>query len=337
MVNMPSARTLQELRDMSPACAALTEERAAWLAHIPSLIYIAMNGIGRHGVVTPSTRFAQMNITVDPGSELDVLQRFVRELRSGQRDPAVARYYGALATVGADYLVSYPLCYVKEILAQLSDDAAVTTLLDVLRTLESHLDAPQHSSGSGSGGLAWQCTVQAAVILQMLATHWFGSEGPFGLVPMGTKPALAFRTLPGDCDSLEKARTRMDDLLAEYTAPTLIYVGSSACNDARYPEVEGFVAYTGGRSSSVQIVGFQMKPAAVKPRHGIDTRLINGGAVLIRGHALAKSPRAPKAGWTYMTSAQVRGFLGHSLLLAMPREWLQDPSSCGCVDCTLCK
>eukprot|EP01033_Poteriospumella_lacustris_P016295 gene16295-11651_t len=315
MVNMSLGSTLQELRDMSTACEALTEQKAAWLAYIPSLIYITMNNTGRRSVVTPSTRVAQMNITVDTGSQLDVLQKFVMELRSGRRDPLVARYYGALASVGADLRVSYPLCYVKEILAQLSDDAAVTTLLEILNKLESQL-------GITHSGLAWECTVQVAIILQMLAAHWFGWVGPFGLVPTGTKPALAFRTLPGECDSLQNARTRMNDMIAAYTVPTLIYVGSA---NARYPEVEGFVAYTDGRSSSVKIVGFQMKSADVKPRRGINTRLIHGGAVLIRGRARAKRPREPKAGWTYMTSAQVRGFLGNSLLLAMPREWLQDP------------
>ena len=70
-----------------------------------------------------------------------------------------------------------------------------------------------------------------------------------------------------------------------------------------------------------------MKTADVKPRHGMDTRVINGGAVLIRGRASARNPREPKVvvGWRDMTSKQVRDFLSNSLLLAMPSEWLQDP------------
>ena len=108
-VNMSLGNTLTELRAMSTACEALTEETAAWLAYIPSLIYCSMNDTGIHGVVTPSMRFKQMNIIVEPGKKLDTLKRFVEELLSGQRDPEVARYYGAFASVGADTSVSYPL------------------------------------------------------------------------------------------------------------------------------------------------------------------------------------------------------------------------------------
>jgi hypothetical protein len=314
-VDMSLARTLEELRGMSMECGALTEERAAWLGYIPSLIYVVMNDTGKFHVVTPSMRFIQMNIVVEPGHKPNVLQRFVDELLSGQRDPVVARYYGAFASVGADYRVSYPLCYVKEIFTQLRICPAVAVLLDVLNKLEASLSA-KHS------GLVWECTVQAAIILRMLEAELLGSVGPFGLVPVGTKPDLAFHTLPDECDTLENARARIDNLVRAYSSPTLVYVASA---NARFPEVEGFVVYTSGSFDSAKIVGFQMKTADVKPRNDMNTSIINGGGVLIRGHALAKNPRESKLGWEYITSKQVRAFLGNSLLLAVPRDLLQDP------------
>ena len=320
-VNMSLASTLAELRGMSVDCEALTEENAAWHGYVPSLIYLTMT-IGMHdGVVTHSMRFAQMNISVEPDKCLDVLKRFVGELLSGQRDPVVTRYFGAFANVDANSRVSYPLCYVKEILQVLSPSTttAVTVLLENLLKLESHLNSSkQHSSG-----LAWECTVQVAIILQMLDATWCGSEGPFELAPVGVQPSLDFRTIPDECNTLESARTFIDAIVVDYKSPTLIYVVSA---NAGFPAVEGFLVYTDGSSNHPRIVGFGMQTTDVKPRQEMDPRVIDGGAVLIRGHASAMNPREPKVvGWRYMTSEQVRDFLGNSLLLAMPREWLQDP------------
>ena len=155
----------------------------------------------------------------------------------------------------------------------------------------------------------------------MLAVRWFGSRGPFDLAPEGIKPNLTFRTLPDECDTLVKAKRRLESIIEEYNAPTLIYVVSA---NARYPEVEGFILYTSRISSNTNTVGFQMKFVNVKPRHCINKNIINGGAVLIRGRALAKNLRKPKEGWRYMTSERVRDFLGVSLQFAMPRDWLRD-------------
>ncbi len=103
-VNMSLARTLQELRNMSTKCEGLTEEAAAWLGYIPSLIYSSMNAWSFKGDVTPSQRFIQMKIVITT-TPLDVLQRFVKELLLGQRDPVVTNYYGTLASVGVNSLV----------------------------------------------------------------------------------------------------------------------------------------------------------------------------------------------------------------------------------------
>ena len=60
IVNMSSANSLNDLRSMSRACEELTEEQAAWLGYIPSLIYCTMNDKGRLGAVSPKQRFQQM-------------------------------------------------------------------------------------------------------------------------------------------------------------------------------------------------------------------------------------------------------------------------------------
>jgi len=313
-VDMSQAMTLSELQNMSVTCESLTEEGAAWLGYIPSLVFCTMNDTGENGVVTPSAQFKQLNIIVESGKKLEVLQRFVKELLIGQRDPVVAQYYGDLTSVGADLRVSYPLCFVMEIFIQLCICEAVVQLVGILNKLKSHIS-------SKNSGLAWECTVKVAIILWMLTAHWCGGQGPFYLVPAGTYPELAFRTLPDECDTLEDAQHRMENIIKEYYTPTLIYVVSA---NARYPEVEGFIVYTSGISTSAKTMGFQMKTADVKPRNNLDKRILNGGAVLIRGRALAKLPREPKDGWIYMTSEQVRDFLGISLLLAMPCEWRRD-------------
>jgi hypothetical protein len=158
----------------------------------------------------------------------------------------------------------------------------------------------------------------------MLEARYFGYSGPFDIVPSDTRTDLDFRTLPDECNTLEMSRRLMDDMIAVYTFPTVIYVGSA---NARYPEVEGFVVYTSGSggTAKAKIIGFQMKTGDVKPRVRMNKYIINGGAVLLRGQALVKSPREPKEGWVYKTSMKVREFLGHLLLLAMPRDWLRDP------------
>ena len=318
-VNMSLANDLVDLRSMSTACEGLTEEGAAWLGYIPSLIYCTMENTGMHGggVVTPSMRFRQTEIAIEPGPQrLKILQRFVWELLSGQRDPIVAPYYSRFSSVGANSLVSYPLCYVKEIFKELNVIDAVGVLLNILTTLESHLSS-KHS------GLAWECTVQVAIILRMLESHWFAAQGPFGLVPEGIMPALAFRILPDECKTLQNAKDRMYTMISVYSSPTLIYVVSA---NACFPEVEGFVVYTSGSLTSTcpKIVGFQMKTADKKPRKNMDTNVINCGAVLIRGRAAGKLRRVPRDGWESMSAKQGREFIGNSLTLAMPRCWLKD-------------
>eukprot|EP01041_Mallomonas_annulata_P013578 gene13578-28825_t len=314
IVNMSVAKTMsdfQKLRVMSRECEALTEQRAAWLGYIPSLIYSIMNDIGLVGVMTLSERFKQIVIAIKPDQEVDVFQRFVRQLLTGDRDPVVGEYYSAFQSVGKDSKVSYPLCYIKEILWQLKGyGKPVKVLLDILNKLESHLD-------STNSGMEWECSVRIAIVLQMLAAKVSGLGGPFDLVAVGTKPNLAFHTLPAECCTVKAASTLMANIIAEYEIPTLIYMDSA---NAQFPEVEGFVVYTSGDPTTAKTVGFQAKKSDEKPRKDMDTNLINGGAVLIRGRVTAKKPRKPKNGWHYMTFTEVRDFLGHSLLLAMPRD-----------------
>jgi hypothetical protein len=310
-VDMSMASNLSELRGMSESCEGLTLEQAAWFGYVPSLIYSSALGYCGHMVTTPSLRFRNMHIVIDPGDELNILKRFIKELFNGRRDPSVSRYFGAFVTINADSLISYPLCYVKEIFELLSlASPALKKINNMLVNLGTHLQS-QHT------GLAWECTVQLAIILRVMQAHWFGFAGPFGLVPEGTNPDIAFRVIPGECESLVDAKVIMDKMILQYKSPTLIYVSSAS---GRFPVVDGFLVYTSGSSSSARIVGFQIKSGDVKPSHSIDKGIINGGAVLIRGRFKGTKDLKIKSGWTYMTSEEVKDFLGHSLLLAMPRS-----------------
>jgi hypothetical protein len=303
---------------MSTECEGLTEERAAWPGYISSLVYSLKGFVGQIDFVTPAKPFQNMEIPVpaEPSKKVEILQDFVLELLTGTRSAVVSRYYSAFASVDNKLMVSYPLCYMKEIFQSFNFFGLTEMLTTILSQLESHMDS-KHS------GLAWECTVKLAIILRMLESRWCGTAGPFELVPENTKPKLAFRTLPDECDTLKDAKERIDTMVVQYTEPTLIDVGSA---NARFPVVEGFMVYThDGSQAATTIVGFQMKTGDVKPINSIEKQLFCGGAILIRGQVRAKNPGEAKEGWEYMTSKQVCAFLGKSLLLAVPRDLLQDP------------
>jgi hypothetical protein len=186
-------------------------------------------------------------------------------------------------------------------------------LLSILNKLESSL-------GTKDGGMSWECVVKVAIILQMLEAALWGHIGPFGLSPGAITPALRFLTLPADVLTLTAARVHILQAALTCGEPTMIYVDSAG---AEFPEFEGFAVYTEGTAKSTKMVGFQMKSGAAKPRHPIDTNVISGGGLLIRGRA-PNRPRRPSApeGWTFMDALMLRTFLGTSLLLAIPRAWL---------------
>jgi hypothetical protein len=210
-VDMSLARTVADCRDlrrMSVACAALTEECAAWLGNIPALIYCTVNDMGMVGCITPCDRFRQMGIIIELGMGYDVLlKRFVRELLSSRRDPLVSKYFGPLAVVDAKSLISYPLCYVKEIFMLLRVNQSVPILLEILDKLEDNLM-------SNAEGLAWECTVKLGIVLRMLEACWLGPSKLFNLVPTGGKPDPAFCTLPDLCNTMMGAKVRIHGMIA---------------------------------------------------------------------------------------------------------------------------
>lgn len=193
---------------------------------------------------------------------------------------------------------------------------SVSSLVQILHILETYLDA-KHS------GLAWESTVEVAIILRMFEAHYYSTDGPSGLSAGAVEPDLDFLTLPDEITTLEASKAFIDKSLDMRTKPTLLFVRSA---NTQYPEVEGFVAFTVGDGiSETKIVGFQTRTSDRQPEKAFDTSIINGGARLVRSLALAQNPRAPKSGWTYMSSKEVRDPLGNSLLLAMPHAWLKDP------------
>jgi hypothetical protein len=89
-------------------------------------------------------------------------------------------------------------------------------------------------------------------------------------------------------------------MVAKYTMPTLVYVGS---DNAHFPTFEGFMVYThDGSPATTKIVGFQMKTSDVMPINAIKNKqLFNGGVILIRGQTRAKNLGESKESWEYMT------------------------------------
>jgi len=295
------------LRCMGKHCEALTHATAAWYGYVPSLIYTTMI----EGFLTPKMRFDLSRKAVQTEHAVTLLHDFVQELLEGNRHDSVAAYYQAWASVGVDYKLSYPLCYVKCILEVLKlVDSMIPFLIQLLEKAQVYVPIAE-------SGLDWEATVQLAVCLRILHACWFNAAGPFGISPIQSGLQADFRTLPPHFKSVKQAAFAMKKIAKEYAVPTLIYFDNS---NAKFEEVEGYVMYTTGDHASVKIRGFQAKRTSQLPKKAFSQHFINEGAVLLRG--LPKPPAKVLQGWTYYTTGEVRDFIGTSLQLAMPRDLL---------------
>eukprot|EP01039_Chlorochromonas_danica_P007428 gene7426-8215_t len=219
-VDMSLAHELDELRGMSSCCEGLTEEEAAWLGYIPSLVYCSKNDAGHHDgcFVTPRRRFWQMNITILIEKKAEVLRFFIRELMSGYRDIMSVEY--------------------KQIYSSATRDSEQPFASFKLKAQRPGLGV--HSS-SGYHIANATCSLGLCI---------FGLDSE-------VNPDLEFVTLPDECDTLEGAREFMNEKVEKCTKHTLIYVSSA---NARYPSMECFVVYTAnGVVADAKIMGFQMK------------------------------------------------------------------------------
>lgn len=116
-VDMSVASSMEELRSMSAQCASLTKQRASWLGSLPSLVYCDREQVFNDDddndediIVTPSLRFEQMNIEVEPTLQTQVFIEFVRELLGGKNSVLVSKYFGSFVSIDSKFKVSYPLC-----------------------------------------------------------------------------------------------------------------------------------------------------------------------------------------------------------------------------------
>jgi hypothetical protein len=308
-----STNALSELRSMSTFCEGLTESRAAWLGYIPSLVYISMSPTA---IINPYKRFMLSGVSVPNESRTEVLTHFVSELLTGIKEAKVAKYFKCFSSIGSDLKVSYPPCYIYPILEQLKTarPAMVTAILKALDKLQAGLDQV-------NSGMEWEGTVQVAVLLRMLHAELSGDAGPFGVSPervVGLQ--LSYRTLPHEVVTVSDAHTAMKEIINTYNSPTIIFVDNL---NKQFQVVEGFVIFTRGDGVPMNdvIIGFQAKRGKNGPTKRIDKRKINGGGILLSGK---EAKRKLLSGWVYYTTQQIKDFIGTSLLLAMPRDILNN-------------
>eukprot|EP00981_Chlorochromonas_danica_P007939 scaffold1914_cov147-Ochromonas_danica.AAC.1 len=229
-VDMSLAHELDELRGMSSCCEGLTEEEAAWLGYIPSLVYCSKNDAGHHDgcIVTPRRRFWQMNITILIEKKAEVLRFFIRELMSGYRNPTVSRYYASFLSVDENSMIY---------------SSATRDSEQPFASFKLKAQRPGLGVHSSSGYHIANATCSLGLCI-------FGLDSE-------VNPDLEFVTLPDECDTLEGAREFMNEKVEKCTKHILIYVSSA---NARYPSMECFVVYTAnGVVADAKIMGFQMK------------------------------------------------------------------------------
>ena len=182
------------------------------------------------GTVTPQTRFAQTHNVPDDRLRLQILSGFVAELLTGTIDQ--------FSSVGMDLKVSYPLCYVCEILKELLPNSKpVRALLRILIKLES-------ASEQVGTGMDWEASVQLAVILRCMSSHYRGTSAPFDIVPDGVHPVLEFLRLPQGCTSLPLSRDFINSAVRRCKVPTLLYIEAT---ESSFEAIDGLVIYSNGK------------------------------------------------------------------------------------------
>lgn len=313
-VNMSLASSVEQLQAL-PDCSALTAYRAAWFGYIPSLVLTATTEERLTGA-TPARRFRDTVRRPQQEEQLPLLKLFVAQLLSGEREETLNHYFGAFSSIGADGRVSYPLCYVQEILRILCPDSReVRHMLSILEKL-------QVSTEQEGTGMDMECTVQMAIVLRCLRAHWHGTDSPFDIVPPNVTPDLIFVRIPARLRNLAAAKSFIDLEINKYSKPTLLYIDSAS---QRFEGVEGLVVYTNG-ANNITRFGFQSKAGDDKCVKEISPDLLDC-SYLVRGRVKAARPQPSKQkkGWNYMTVAEVVTLIGTSLQLAMPRDMLVDP------------
>eukprot|EP01031_Cornospumella_fuschlensis_P030764 gene30764-37170_t len=265
---------------------------------------------------SPKRRFQDTAPKVLNEDLQSVLQEFVRQLLTGRNDEIVKKYFGAFSSVSATGQVTYPLCYVKEMINELS--SGTTWGMEMMEPLAKLEVSTEQEEGSG---MEMQCIVQIAILLRCFCVRSFGAYSPFGIVPDDVKPALAFSRIPAEYTSLTKATSFIDAEISMYRAPTLIYMAPAS---QRFEGVVGLIAYTDGVCSLKYgykvTIGDNRRNVAVFDSSELDREY------LLRGQVIkSRNPKvSTQKGWRYLSVKEIGDFIGASLRVAVPPDKFLD-------------
>jgi hypothetical protein len=215
---------------MSKECEALTPAEIAIFGGIPSLIFSSK---GR-SVMTPRDRFRAQQLHVHLGQQLFVLQMFISEVLSGvrnHREDAVRRF-DIFSSILEDRLSWWPLCYIScilELFPSLISDIPFYELMD------KHLRVQATKSQTG---LDWELIVQSALLLRCIDAKVNGTQGPFNIAELNAKPDVLCITLVVECNTLDKAWTKIIAEIDKMLRTTIVVVTPAY---AKFPDYDGFV------------------------------------------------------------------------------------------------
>jgi hypothetical protein len=293
---------ITSLRAMSNMCSAITPAEVMLYGGIPSLIYSvkAMNEM------SPEERFFKK--FVRHSCEPDLLKFFVSSVVTGQRIDAIARF-DEFSIVSEGNKIRWPLCYIACILKAFEQNEATHAVCDYCDSLSTH--AQESESGK-----EWECVLNIAIIFRCLYQAYYGSESPFNIVPLGTKPTVMCRTIPPEIKTFSAVK-ELAEFLSSKRSPCLLVLVPSY---SKFPDVDGFVVYCGVEPALV-VCGYQAKTGRAYPKKDAPPEVTR--ALLLRGKAPAMG--SLRRGWGYMSREDVQHLLGYSLEPMYPDSWPDYP------------
>ena len=283
---------------MSNRCDAITPAEVMLYGGIPSLIYSvkAMNEM------SPEERFFKKIVRHSCDSGL--LKLFVSSIITGQRIHEIARF-DEFSTVSEDGKIRWPLCYIACILRAFELNEATNAVCNNCDSLSTYAQETET-------GKEWECVLNIAIIFRCLYQAYYGSDSPFSIVPLGTKPTVKCRTIPPEIETFPAVMEQIPQILNSEPTPCLLVLVPSY---SKFPDVDGFVVY---RVEQQQVVyGYQAKTGRAYPKK--DAPQWVSRAFLLRGKSPAMG--SLKRGWEYMCSEDVQQLLGYSLKPMYPDTW----------------
>ena len=162
-------------------------------------------------------------------------------------------------------------------------------------------------------GKEWECVLNIAIIFRCLYQAYYGSDSPFSIVPLGTKPTVKCRSLPPEIKTFPAVIEQIKEILNSERTPCLLVLVPS---HSKFPDVDGFVVYY-EVEHKLEVCGYQAKTGRAYPKKDAPQNLTR--ALLLRGKAPATG--CLRRGWGFMSSEDVQQLLGYSLEPMYPDTW----------------